>query len=187
MQTIIISKITQVVSEKTGTDISIRRVNITFFRKIIVSDVYLADKQNDTLFFVNKVVADIDSLSFKHKKISFGEIQFKKPLINVDKTDSAYNFDFLLDLLPVSKTDTSSMAWAFNVKGISIENGQIEYNHNGLPDNIQQLTSLKNVDLRISALKILPQNGMCVNIEKLSFNTASTLHFLSSSTAKYLL
>ncbi|MBN2263161.1 MAG: translocation/assembly module TamB domain-containing protein [Prolixibacteraceae bacterium] len=176
VQTAVISKITQNISEKTGTEISIRRVNISFFRKIIVSDVYLADKQNDTLFFINKIVADIDSLSFKHKKISFSEIQLKKPVINVDKTDSAYNFDFLLDLLPESKTDTSTSAWAFTVKGISIENGQIEYNQNGLPVDIQQLTSFKNVDLKISALKILPENEICVNVEKFSFNTGSTLH-----------
>lgn len=175
VQTAVISKVTQSVSEKTGTQISIRRVNISFFRKIIVSDVYFADNQNDTLFFVNKVVVDIDSLSFKQRKITFGEILFKKPVINVDKTDSAYNFDFLLDLLPSAKTEASNSAWAFNVKGLAIENGQVEYNENGLSVDIQKLTMLRDVNLKITSLKILPENGICVNVDKLSFNTGSSL------------
>lgn len=176
VQTALISKITQSVSEKTGTEISIKRVNVTFFRKIIVSEVYLSDKQNDTLFYINKVIADIDSLSFKQKKITFGEIQFKNPIINIEKSDSSYNFDFLLNLLPPAKPDSTNTVWAFNVKGIAIENGQLHYSQQGLTENINQLLKISNLGLRVSAFKILPENGICVNVDKLSFNTSSTLH-----------
>jgi len=50
-QDIVVEKATNYVSSKTGTEVSIRRLFITFFGNIFLEDLYLEDTKGDTLLY----------------------------------------------------------------------------------------------------------------------------------------
>ncbi len=74
VQTWIINKITTQLSQKTNAKISIGKVDIAFFTKIILEDVLVAKADNDTIFYSQRVSAKIDSLNIKKHRINIGEL-----------------------------------------------------------------------------------------------------------------
>ncbi len=108
-QDFIVHKVVDAVSEKTGTEISLERVFITFAGDIAVEGLYLADLNGDTLLYFRSLQADLPFLPLiKGKGIDLSEINLDGLSANVCRIDTVggYNFQFLLDAFP---SDTSKI------------------------------------------------------------------------------
>ncbi|MFN3996976.1 translocation/assembly module TamB domain-containing protein [Algoriphagus sp.] len=94
------NKATSFVENKTGTDVSIGRLFITFSGNIFIEDLYLGDLNSDTLFSSKNLEAGIGIAEF----INSGTIRVKKlnwegvtARVRRDEASGKFNFDFLTE------------------------------------------------------------------------------------------
>ena len=94
--------------KKLGTIVSIGKINIGLFNRIIIDDVILKDQNNNNLLKAGRISAKFDIISILEGKISLSSAQLFGLKINAYKTDANTkpNYQFLLDSL-ASKTEVS--------------------------------------------------------------------------------
>lgn len=150
VQTLIVQSITDDLSQKLGTQISIRKVDFRFFNKFVLKDFLIRDQRNDTLVFSQALVVGVDSLSFNEQKVYSNNISLEKAYINsiCYKDSSNYNYMFLVDSLGSSTPSENKSPWQFtlnhvgiseariknNNQNVSEKEGQFDYNHIDLKD-----------------------------------------------------
>lgn len=183
VQTLIISNITKKISQATNADVSIGKVNIALFRRIILEDVYLSDQKKDTLFYVPKMMASIDSLSFRNKKVHFKSINFSEPHVHIQATDtSGYNSNFLIDIFNDSEPAKTGN-WRFNCSRFELKNGHLLFNDVRKSPILNKWMSVNQFNLILDDLKLNRESDLSVSLESLSFvsDNGFVLHQLSSS------
>src|SRR5690554_215589 len=74
VQTYLTGKLAAHFAEKLNTKITIGRVDVAFFKRIILEDVLIEDQQADTLLYVQSASAKIDTLNLRKRKLSFHNI-----------------------------------------------------------------------------------------------------------------
>ncbi|MDT7829379.1 translocation/assembly module TamB domain-containing protein [Pricia sp. S334] len=133
-QGIIVSKVTDFVSEKTGTEVNIDRLFLTFSGNLSLEGLYLEDKKGDTLVFSKALEADV-GLS----QIIFGNtfnleyLEWEGLKANVTRQEGSedFNFSFLADAfasqdsVPAPEEDAEPME--VNVGTIDLKDFDIVY------------------------------------------------------------
>ncbi|MFA9392847.1 MAG: translocation/assembly module TamB domain-containing protein [Prolixibacteraceae bacterium] len=170
-QTVIISAITKNISKKTNTDVSIKRVDIAFFRKVILEDVYLSDQQKDTLFYSKRMVANIDSFSWFNRRVHLKSITFDRPYVNISKLDSSnYNFNFLIHLFSSDRPVTPGN-WRFFCRRFDLNKGKLAWTADQLPSGLVNLLNAEQFNVSLDSFYLLNKNHFSVNLERLKFKS----------------
>lgn len=125
VQTKLVSFFTGSLSKQFNTEISVGRVYFKPFRSVVLDNVLIRDRQNDTLMFVKSLHAGIDSVFYKGKRLYLSNLDIQQPLININKQDSVFNFSFLLDAL--KGDSTAGDKWHFNVQSVALTKGDVLY------------------------------------------------------------
>ncbi len=186
VQTWITGKITERLSHKTNAKISIGKVDITFFNRIILKDVLIAEPDNDTIFFTELVSARIDTLRFKEHKLVLSELSFFKNQISVSRdTSNQFNFNFILESLrSENKKPTDSVYWQINCNQFNFQKSQINFSNQTTKSERQffvhqmnlNVTDFSNfadsVAFRINDLTLNYNNH--INVSQLSANVTVT-------------
>ena len=109
-QNLIVSKITNYISDKTNTKVAIRNLYLTFSGDLQADQIYLEDKKGDTLFYSESLQADIPiyPVLFKNQ-LSIDGVISNGVVANISRTNNIddFNFSFLIDALTAS-TDSSA-------------------------------------------------------------------------------
>jgi len=128
VQTYLTQFLARQLSSQINAKISIGRVDIAFFNKIILDDVLIEGQKSDTLFYTEQLSATIDSLRYRKKKISINKLWFEKSKMNIVR-DSAnhFNFTFLLDSLQTTNKDTSTF-WQIHCNQFGFHQANLTYN-----------------------------------------------------------
>lgn len=159
VQTFVAKKIAARLSEKLHAEISVRGVSIAFFNKVVLKDILVRDQKQDSLLFVHRLVAGIDSFSIKKRYVAIGHLRLDGTYLNV-YPDSAgrYNYQFLADRFTptdsVKLQDTAS--FDFRMNRFDFDDARISYAYRDSLGN-HQLT-LNNIALGISGVKIHSQD-----------------------------
>ncbi|MEO9891046.1 translocation/assembly module TamB domain-containing protein [Aurantibacter sp.] len=125
-QNIIVSKVTEYVSEKTNTKIQIDRLFITFSGNVALEGLYLEDKKGDTLLYSESLEANlaISPLLFGNKlNLKSAEWSGLKANVFRENTSEQYNFNFLLDAL----TSADSTANTSEAETMQVEIGHLDF------------------------------------------------------------
>ena len=110
-QSIIVDKAVNYISDKTGTEVAIDKLFITFDGDIQLDGLYLEDKKGDTLVYSKSVEANIPLLKMiKGGAIGVDALDWDGLRANIIRKDSVsgYNFQFLIDAF--ATTDTTTVA-----------------------------------------------------------------------------
>ena len=146
VQTFLTQWIAARVSEQINSKISIGRVDISFFKKIILEDVLVESQNRDTLFYTQHLSAKIDTLKFKARKISISQFTFTNSKINIERDSvSHFNFSFLLDSLKTEK-DTSVL-WLVRCNRFGFHEANISYKDLFAQDQKEYFILDMNVDV----------------------------------------
>lgn len=126
VQTFAVKKVTQNLSAKLNTTIRIRRVDINFFKTIVLEGIYLEDQKQDTLLYANELRVNLGVLSLLNKTIHVNDIALEQALININRTakDSTYNFAFIPEAFASTDTtvqDTTASAWGFDLSEVNLQ------------------------------------------------------------------
>lgn len=165
-QNIITQKVTEYVSNQTKTEVSIQKLYVTFTGDITVKGVYLEDQQGDTLFYSQKLKADIPLWPIiQGQSISIRHVTWKGLRLNVTRKDSlqGFNYQFLIDAFASDTTqqqpDTSSSA----LPAITI--GQIDFTDFRI--HYADAVSGTNAQLNLDHFRL---NQARLNLQKMKFH-----------------
>ena len=129
VQALIGSQVAEALSKKFGTEVSVGKVNLGFFNRIIVDDVNMLDQRGDSMIYASRISAKLDFLPLKDGKISVSSAQLFGLNANLYKqtAKSPANFQFVLDSL-ASKDTTSHKPLDLHIGSLIIRHGAIAYN-----------------------------------------------------------
>ncbi len=139
VQTKLVDYFTRILEDRTGTTITIGRVEFRPIESLILSDVFVKDCRQDTLMFCERLVMRVDSVSFVKRKFTITEATFDNAVFNLwierkkDGGESVTNVEELINSLSASMTDTvpaSPLGWKVNLTRISLFNSRFRYIEN---------------------------------------------------------
>jgi hypothetical protein len=151
VQTYITHKIARQVSENLNARFEVGRVDIVFFNRIILRDVYIEDQERDTLIKADRIAATIHLLNRSRREIAFNQIRLDNAVINLrTDADSVLNIRFIVDAL--TSDDTTRVKWDFTVNSVHLNNSRLTYKKNGYADKEH---GMNFHDIEIDGLNLL--------------------------------
>ena len=180
VQAFIGSEVATVLSEKFGTKVSVGKVNLGFFNRLIVDNLMMYDQKGDSMLYAARVSAKLDFLPLKDGKISISSAQLFGLNANLYKqtAQSKPNFQFVIDSLASKDTTKQKKPLDLHIGSIIIRHGSIAYNQRDVAERsgvfspkhigikelsthivLEHLTD-NNIDLAIKKLSLLDKSGL---------------------------
>lgn len=198
VQTWLVAETTQILKKQLGTDVTIGRVDLRLFNRIVLQDVYISDLSHDTLLSATSISATFLRYSSSERLIKFNRVTLREASINFH-TDSlgVMNLTQLLEMIPkdtVSTTDTSSITIAF--KHVSIVNSKfnltkqiatpkqfgVNFDDLRLSDLTLEATNITiagdTISMTLENIAFRERSGMVLNNLRADFSIGSSHMFL---------
>ena len=163
VQTWLVKKIAANLSKNLHTKVTIKKVDIGFFNKILLKEVMIEDLQKDTLLYAGTVKANVNDWFFFKDKISLENVGLDDAIVNMKRTDSVWNYQFLIDYFAApkkKKTKTEEVVIDFkevhfnNIKFNKIDGwiGQNMIANIGKLDVLMELLDIKNKKIHVKEI-----------------------------------
>ena len=119
-QNYIISRVTHRLSKELKTTVSVKHVDFELFDKMLLQGTLVLDHHKDTLLYAGAVKVNITDWFFFKDTITIKYIGLDDAIINLNRKDSIWNYQFLADYFsgPKGTTDTSANPVELNLKEI---------------------------------------------------------------------
>ncbi|NQU88191.1 MAG: hypothetical protein HQ541_20785, partial [Mariniphaga sp.] len=177
VQRYLTEKIANKLSEQLNTEFHVGGVDITLFNKLVLKEVWMEDNNLDTLFYVNRLVADIDSFSVRKKYIAINNITFNtsRLFLLIDSTGE-YNYQFPENI----NTDNNRRTQKWNISCNNFDFEQSNFSFGKGVFNLKKNEFFTDINLSISDLSI---NGdsISTNLDNLSFKYTNNLEIKNLS------
>jgi hypothetical protein len=129
VQNYCLNRIIMSLSEKTGATMAIGNINLTFFYRMRLNDVYIADNAGDTLIFVKTLTTGIRSLNISKKEVTLGSINLDKAVVALS-VDSSYMLNLKNFLSKLNgKGGSGKDTWTINLNNIRLRNSRFTFKH----------------------------------------------------------
>jgi hypothetical protein len=116
----IVKRVTVKLSEDLHAKVSIKHVQFGLFNKMLLEGTLVLDKKNDTLLYAKTAKVNITDWFFLKDNITIKYIGLDDAIINLNRKDSTWNYQFLVDYFssPKKKTDTSKNVIKLDLKTV---------------------------------------------------------------------
>ena len=163
VQTWVVNKVAKNLSEKLHTRVTVKKVDFRFFNKLLLEGVMVEDQKNDTLLYAGTARATVNDWFFFKDKISLENVGLDDAIVNMQRTDSIWNYQFLIDYFSSPKKKNSkSDDVEIDLKELHFNNirfnkkdgwiGQDMIAHLGKLDLEMNLVNLKNKKIGIRSV-----------------------------------
>jgi translocation and assembly module TamB len=132
------NKITQKViaslQEKIHTPVKLKRLYVSFPKKIIIEEFYIEDQAKDTLVYVGSLSVNTNLLGLLKNRVEITEIKSEDLNIKINRQqDSVFNFDYIIKALAGDSTeaqepDTISKPWIISLDELILNKTQLSFN-----------------------------------------------------------
>lgn len=173
------STVATALAQKFGTEVSVGKINLGFFNRIIIDDVRMLDQKGDSMIYASRLSAKVDLLPLKDGKISVSSAQLFGLRANIYKQNakSDMNIQFMLDSL-ASKDTTQHKPLDLRIGSVIIRHGSIAYNQRDIASAAgvfsPQHIGISNLSAHI-ALHHLTDNDIHLSVKKIAFTDKSGL------------
>ena len=118
----IVKKVTIKLSKDLHAKVSIKHVEFGLFNKMLLEGTLVLDKHNDTLLYAQTAKVNITDWFFLKDNITLKYIGLDDAIINLNRKDSTWNYQFLVDYFssPQKKTDTSKNVIQLDLKKVEL-------------------------------------------------------------------
>ncbi|HYC27800.1 MAG TPA: AsmA family protein, partial [Chitinophagaceae bacterium] len=116
------SKITSKLSKDLNTTIRIKKVDFALFNRMLLKGTLVQDRNKDTLLYAGTAEVRITDWFFFKDKIELKYIALKDARINFERTDSVWNYQFLVDYFSGPKKTSGRSTIKYNFKVVDLEN-----------------------------------------------------------------
>ncbi|HEV3415116.1 MAG TPA: translocation/assembly module TamB domain-containing protein [Puia sp.] len=150
VQTWLVSKVTSRLSKDLNTTIRVKNVDFSLFNKMLLRDVLVLDRKNDTLLYAGTVKVNITDWWFFKDHAQLKYIGLQDASIRIRRwTDSVWNYQFLVDYF---STTPGSPAIKDTTHGIQLDLKQIELSRIHL--NKRDAWRGEDMDLQLGAMDL---------------------------------
>lgn len=150
VQTYLTKKATDFLSEELNTEVRVGGVDVAFFLDLVLTEVYIADKKDNSLLYFDKLQANIEKLSLTQKKIFINKISIHTPYIGLRKYkgEKQINLQFILDYLSADPTTETKEGedWKLICYSVDIKNARLLY-HDHNKTRKEEGIDFSNIDL----------------------------------------
>ena len=152
--------------------IEIESVDIELFNKIILNKIYIEDTNSDTLFYVNRLKAEVKSWDTEKQNLFVSSIEIDSSFTNLLVDSNKYlNIHDLTAIFPSDSTDTISSVWNIYSDNLIITNSRFVYNSffkENKPYGINYWDlDVNDINLRLTDINI-KNDSITFNIDSLS-------------------
>lgn len=122
---------TDYLSKELGTTVTVGSINIAFFLDLVLEDVVVLDKHQNTLLYAPYIRADIDDIDLEKKQISLAKASLDGTFFALMKykNEKKLNLQFLLDYLKSADTTApKNPAWGISIKSLVLSDTRFVYN-----------------------------------------------------------
>lgn len=120
----IVSKVTTRLSKDLNTRIEIKHVNFSFFNKMDLEGLMVEDHNQDTLLYAGDAQVRITDWFFFKKNVELKYIGLENAVIHMNRKDSIWNYQFLVDYFSPSKPGSPKKQGGtnLNIKILDLKN-----------------------------------------------------------------
>lgn len=124
VQNWLIGKVTARLSKDLETKIEIKHVDFSLFNKMHLQGVLVEDRKKDTILNAGEVTVNVNDWFFVKDNIDLKYIGLKNAYIQLQRTDSVWRHQFLIDYFssPASTTPKKKKAIALSLQDIDLTN-----------------------------------------------------------------
>jgi len=108
VQTWLVGKVTSDLSKKLHTKVKVKHVDLRFFNQMVLEGLMIEDLKADTLLYAGKARVNINDWFFLKDRISFENVRLDDAIVNMKRSDSVWNYQFLVDYFVKPSTGNSS-------------------------------------------------------------------------------
>lgn len=141
IQNYLVQKATHYLSDKLKTKVEVNHIRLSFFNHFNIEGVYIEDNKKDTLAYIGNLQirsSEILSNLWNKETPIIKSIQLENGFVNLNRKDSIWNYDFIIDAFSSSNSKSKDTA-----KLASTKTNKSNQN-DGLPIDLKQL-KIKNV------------------------------------------
>ncbi|MEZ4959832.1 MAG: translocation/assembly module TamB domain-containing protein [Saprospiraceae bacterium] len=124
VQTWATGKVAAMLSESLQAKIAVGGVKINFFKTAVLEDIYVEDRQGDTLLFAQVLKADIGIFNLLGNEIYLNHASLEGAYVDLHRrsADSIFNYQFIVDAFATdAPKDTTAKPWTFGIGGLSLQ------------------------------------------------------------------
>ena len=129
-QNIIVSKVVSFVKDKTGTEITVNRLFVTFSGNVYLENLYVEDLQGDTLVYSKKLEASVALIPLiKGEKINIKSVDWNGLKANIYRKEGNedYNFSFISNAFSNTDSTSTSNAPEIQIGTLDLNNFDIDF------------------------------------------------------------
>ena len=169
---------TSELSERLGVPVRIGNVDIEWFNRLVLENLYLEDENGNVLLEANHVSAGFEILPLMKGKIVFSTARLFGFTANLKKETptSKLNLQFVIDAFASKDTVKKDSNIDLRFNSILIRRGNFRYDVEDAPHTPGKFNAkhidIKNISAKI-AMKAFNKDSLNANIKKMSFDEAS--------------
>jgi hypothetical protein len=146
VQNWLVSIATTRLSKALGTEVTIKKVSITLFNSLNMEGTLIRDRQKDTLVFARQMKVRITDWFFLKDKADLKYIGLEDALVKMNRRDSVWNYQFLVDYFRSPASEKKSGGIALNLRKIDLKNVHFVKNDLWLGERMDVTTASMLVD-----------------------------------------
>lgn len=129
VQTWLAQKAATWLSEKIGSRVEVKGVNIQFFDTVILEGVYIEDQQKDTLLYTTKLYASIEGYDSEKGLLTLSEIKLLDNNVELKKypNDKGLNFEFIANAFKSKEKSSGGGKFELNCRKLTLVNNKFSY------------------------------------------------------------
>ncbi len=120
-------KVTAYLSSRLKAPVSIGRLTTDWQNSVVLKEIYLQDKNRDTLLYAGRLGLDLNILALKSGRIKIRTAQIQNGVLKISRSekDSTFNFGFIKEAFKASP-DPSGQPVALTLKNLKIQNVNLQ-------------------------------------------------------------
>jgi hypothetical protein len=122
VQNWLVKQVTHKLSKDLKTTVHINHVDFALFNKMLLEGTLVKDQHQDTLLYAGTASVRITDWFFFKEKIELEYIGLKDAAIHLQRTDSTWNYQFLIDYFSSPKKSSSKKSIDLNLQRVELEN-----------------------------------------------------------------
>ena len=162
VQNFMARQLSSAVGSKLGTDVTIGRVDLGFFNRIIIDDIDVLDRQQAHLLTADRLTARLQLLLLLDGRVSISSAQLfgvHARLYHLDDSLRTPNYQFVLDALSSPSDSTQQGGVDLRINSLIIRNSSVSY------DDVD----VRGISAHI-ALKVLRPDSLNINVKRLALS-----------------
>ncbi len=172
-------QVADAISQKLNTEVSVGRVDLGFFNRLIIDDVVVHDQASEKLLHARRMAVKMELMPLLNGRFNISSAQLLGTQVRLyrDSANAVPNYQFVIDALSSPKKDEPSRM-NLHVGSLIVRNLSVSYDQNDAPltpgrFNTRHL-KLSDVSAHV-LLRTMTPDTLNINVKRLSLNEQSGL------------